>query len=220
MSKKEKEEKTKPKKFLIDTETEKSVKDVLEKADLESEIVENILLQLNEKYKIKIESFKEDYHVYQQTGRFFTSTKVRQVKRRDYACFINFETDLLLVERIRMSDGVTLQTKTYEYPIALTKTIEIKLNPLINVNRRIILHLCVANISALEISNHIKNLASSVFLRNILKYRDKKLAEKPIIQIVIGCCLLGVVFYFMLIRVFEKAIVRIIGDLTLTPPAT
>lgn len=214
------------KKFIDDSELieakqekDKSIARILQEGKLETDVVENILLQLNQKYKTQIEQYKEDYHKYQQSGRYFTSTKVRKVKKRDFACFINFETDLMLIERIRLSDGVNLQTATYEYPIVLTRSIEIKLLPF-NLQRKFVIHLCVANISSLEISNHIKNLASSVFLRNILKYRDRKALDKPLTQIIIGSLLLGVVFYFMLIRVFQKAILRIIGDLTLTPPAT
>ena len=181
--------------------------------------IEKIKLQLNVKYKDKIKAFKKDYNLYAQTGRFFTSTQLRKIKRRDWVCFIDCESDILVIEKVVYSDGTTIQSKSYEYPVALTKTIEMKPGLLSLKRRGTIIHLCIANTYALQIGNHVKNLANSVFLKSILKYRgDKKLSDKPLLQMIIAGLLFGFVLYFVMIKVFENAIIHMLGAFEIIPP--
>lgn len=206
-------------------ETEKfgKGKDIIEKDSLleeglDPELVEKITLQLNDEYRDKIQNFKDDYNTYMQTGRHVSSTHVRRIKKRDLLCFINLETDTLLIERVVYCDGINIRSKTYEYPVALVKTIQIKLFPLLNVQSRIVIHLAISNIHSLDIASKVRSLADSVFLKNILRYQDKRLGEKPIMQIIIAGAVFGLVAYFVLLQVFKKAIIRILGDMTLQPP--
>lgn len=170
----------------------------------------------SKRYNEKIDKFKEEYHKYSQTGRFLSSTNVRKPKPRDLVAFINLETDTFIVERVQSFDGNIISTKSYEYPLSLIKTLQIRLFPLLNVNNRIVIHLAISNIESLDIANKLKELSDSVFLKNILKYGEKKALEKPITQIIIAGAVFGLVFYFVFIQVFKKAIINIAGNLT--PP--
>ena len=153
-----------------------------------------------------------------QTGRFVSSTHVRRIKQRDLIAYINLETDTFLIERVQHCDGITVKSKTYEYPLALIKTLQIKLFPLLNIQSKIIVHLAISNIHALDIGAKVRNLSESVFLKNILRYDEKKTMDNPIMKIIIGGAVFGIVFYFVLLQVFKKAIIKIIGDLTTHPP--
>lgn len=185
--------------------------------DIDPSILEDIKLKLNVEYKDKMDRFKEDYHKYAQSGRFVTSTYTRRIRKRDLVCFINLETDLLIVERVQWCDGVTVKSKSYEYPVSLIKTIEIKVVPFLNMKSKIIIHLAIANIYSLDMTNKLRHLADSVFLKSILRYQDKKLHEKPITQIIIAGVVFGLVLYVALIQVFKKAILKFLGELTLKP---
>lgn len=182
------------------------------------QVIEQLKLELNRDYKKRMNVFKEEYHKYAQAGRSFSSTHIRRVRKRDRICFINMENDTLLVERVLDCDGVNITSKTYEYPLSLIKTIEIKLFPLLNVENKIILHLAIANTSSLDIANKMRNLSDSVFLRNILRYGSTKLMDKPIFKIVIASVLGGIAFYFAMLYVFKKAIIQIIGQVETTNP--
>ncbi len=197
-------------------EVEKVFEDFQE--DIHPEIKEEILLRLGSVYRDKLEVFKEDYHRYAQTGRFVTSTYTRKIKRRDLVCFINLETDLLIIERVQWCDGVTVKSKSYEYPVSLIKTIEVRTTPIINIRNKIVIHLAIANTYSLDITNKLRDLADSVFMKSILRYQDKKFAEKPITQIIIAGVVFGLVLYIALIQVFKKAILKMIGQMTLVPP--
>jgi len=200
------------------TSLDEEVEQLILDSSIEPTVVEKLQIQLNKKYKDKVEQFKTDYHKYMQTGRHISSTRMREIKRRDLAVFLNLETDLCVIERVMNCDGVTLETQSYKYPVTLTKTILIKLFPLLNVKNKIILHLCIANVESLEIANHTKNLVSSVFLKHLLKHEDdRKLMEKPFMQIIVAGLVFGIVGYFMFIQVFKKVVVTIIGELTLNP---
>lgn len=213
--------KTKEKeKFQHSGETEtKKIEDILRNQNVTAEQIENLILEIEEVFKGKIETFKESYHTYQQSGRYVTSTKLRQIKKRDYACFINLQTDVLVIERIKGSDGVNLHTDNYEYPISLTKSIEIRTSPIVSIKKKTVIHLCIANVSSLEIASHMRNLVDSVFLRNILKYKDERaIMEKPLMQIIIGGLIFGIALYFGLMQVFKKAIIYMIGQFEIIPP--
>lgn len=200
--------------------TEKHIERMLEEQEIKPDIIEKIKIELNVKYREQINAFKKDYNIYQQSGRYFTSTRMRLIKKGDWVCFIDLEADILIIEKVLYSDGKSIQSKSYEYPVALTKTIEMSPKLFSIRRKKTIIHLCIANTYALNISNHIKNLSDSVFLRTILKYRDKrKLSEKPIFQLFIGGFIFGIIAYFVLIKVFEKAIVYMIGNFTIIPPA-
>lgn len=214
MPKKDKEKET-----FGDKGIEKDIETTLSDYKLEPNIVEKLKMELNKNYKDKIQAFKRDYSTYAQTGRFFTSTKLRQIKKRDWVCFIDCEADILIIEKVLYSDGTTLQSNSYEYPVALTKTIEMTPSFFSLRRKKIIIHLCIANTYALEIGNHMKDLTSSVFLKAILRTKDsKKLSEKPLLQMIIAGALFGIIAYFVLIKVFEKAIVNMIGQFQITPP--
>jgi len=202
------------------TTKSKEIEEVFEEFqdDIHPEIKEEILLKLGSAYRDKLEVFKEDYHRYAQTGRFVTSTHTRKIKRRDLVCFINLETDLLIIERVQWCDGVTVKSKSYEYPVSLIKTIEVRTMPLMSMKSKIVIHLAIANTYSLDITNKLRDLADSVFMKSILRYQDKKFAEKPIIQILIAGGIFGLVLYIALIQVFKKAILRMIGQMTLVPP--
>lgn len=216
MSKKDEE-----KEVFGDKGISKEIEKTLDKHEIQPNVVEKIKLQLNKTYKDNIQEFKRDYNTYQQTGRFFTSTRLRQIKKRDWVCFIDCEADILIIEKVVYSDGITLQSKSYEYPIALTKTIEMQPKLLSLKRKGTIIHLCIANTYALGISNHMKNLTSSVFLKAILKYREgRKLSDKPLLQMLTAGFLFGIVAYFVLIKVFEKAIFYMIGEFQVIPPPT
>lgn len=218
MSKEEKKE-DEPKKFGKETKT-KDMAEVFEEyqEEINPEIKEEILLKLGSVYRDKLERFKEDYHRYAQTGRFVTSTHVRRIKRRDLICFINLETDLLIIERVQWCDGVTVKSKSYEYPVSLIKTIEVKTMPIVNIKNKIVIHLAISNTYSLDITNKLRDLADSVFMKSILRYQDKKFTEKPITQIFIAGIVFGLVGYIMLIQVFKKAIIKMLGQMTLVPP--
>lgn len=197
-----------------------AIEDILKSEKVTVEKIENIVLEIESVFKGKIDEFKESYHTYQQSGRYVTTTKLRQIKKRDFACFINLQTDVLVIERIKGSDGVNLHTNNYEYPISLTKSIEIKTSPLISMKKKTVIHLCIANVSSLEIASHMRDLVNSVFLRNILKYKDERaVMEKPLMQIIIGGLIFGIALYFGLMQVFKKAIVYMIGQFEIVPPA-
>ena len=211
--------KDKEKEVFGDKGSEKVIESMLEQQELKPELIEKLKLELDKIYKDKIQLFKTDYNKYAQTGRFFTSTKLRQIKKRDWVCFVDCEADILVIEKVVYSDGTTLQSKSYEYPVALTKTIEMKPSIISLKRRGIIIHLCIANTYALQIGNHVRNLANSVFLKSILKYKDgRKLSEKPLLQMIIAGAIFGLVGYFMLLQVFEKAILHFIGQFEIIPP--
>lgn len=189
--------------------------------ELDEDIKNKIIFHLEKDYKNKLENFKDDYHKYMVSGRYVTGTNMREIKRGDLAVFLNLETDVTVMERVRRTDGVTLITKNYEYDIALTKTIIIKRIPIIHgLSTKIIIHLCIANVHSLKIATQLKQLSDSVFLRNLLKYKDKTLRDKPIIQMLIAGAIFGIVLYFALIQVFKEAILTFIGSLTLNPPTS
>lgn len=199
----------------------KEIDEVLEKFqddNIDATVLEEIKLKLNTVYKEKMNKFKDDYHKYAQSGRFVTSTYTRRIRKRDLVCFINLETDLLIVERVEWCDGVTVKSKSYEYPVSLIKTIEIKIMPLLNFKSKIIIHLAISNIYSLDMTNKLRNLADSVFMKSILRYQDKKMLEKPLTQIIIAGLVFGLVLYVALIQVFKKAILRFLGELQLRPP--
>jgi hypothetical protein len=205
---------------LVQIEKEKEDMQILFN-DLDENIKNKILLHLEEEYKEKLDNFKGDYHKYMVSGRYVTGTNMREIKRGDLAVFLNLETDVTVMERVRKTDGVTIITKNYEYDIALTKTIVIKRIPIIHgLSTKIIIHLCIANVSSLKIATQLKALSDSVFLRNLLKYKDRTLKDKPILQMIIAGGIFGVVLYFSLIQVFKEAILSFIGTLTLNPPVT
>jgi len=185
--------------------------------NIDATILEEIKLKLNTVYKEKMERFKEDYHQYAQTGRYVTSTYTRRIRKKDLICFINLETDLLIVERVQWCDGVTVKSKSYEYPVSLIKTIEIKVMPLLNFKSKIIIHLAISNIYSLDLTNKLRNLADSVFMKSILRYQDKKMLEKPLTQIILSGLVFGVILYIALIQVFKKAILKFMGELQLKP---
>jgi len=54
-------------------------------------------------------------------------------------------------------------------------------------------------------------------LKNILRYKSTRTMDKPLVQMVIAGAVFGLVLYFVLIQVFKKAIIRMIGELTLKP---
>lgn len=189
--------------------------------ELDEDIKNKIVLNLEKEYKEKLDDFKGDYHKYMVSGRYVTGTNMREIKRGDLAVFLNLETDVTVMERVKKTDGVTLITKNYEYDIALTKTIMIKRIPIIHgLSTKIIIHLCIANVSSLKIATQLKALSDSVFLRNLLKYKDRTLKDKPILQMLIAGGIFGIVLYFSLVQVFKEAILSFIGTLTLNPPAT
>ena len=217
MSKKEKKEQQEQE--LIQVKKQKKEIEILYD-ELDEGLKSKIILHLEEKYKKNLNTFKDDYHKYMVSGRYVTGTNMRVIKRGDLAVFLNLETDVTVMERVRRTDGVTLITKNYEYDIALTKTILIKRIPIIHgLSTKIIIHLCIANVSSLKIATQLKALSDSVFLRNLLKYKDKTLKDKPIIQMIIAGGIFGIVLYFALIQVFKEAILQFIGTLTLQPPA-
>lgn len=200
---------------------ERDIETTLDEHKLNPDIVEKIKLQLNKSYREKIQSFKQEYNEYSQAGRFFTSTQLRRIKKRDWVCFIDCEADILIIERVVYSDGTTLQSNSYEYPVGLTKTIEMQPSFFSLRRKKIIIHLCIANTYALEISNHMKGLTSSVFLKAILKTKDRsKLSEKPLLKMILSGFIFGIIAYFVLIQVFEEAIINMIGQFQITPPET
>ena len=212
MPKKEQKEKFDKTETITENFTE-----LLSRFTLPSEEKEELILELDKAYSIKVDSFKDDYHTYQQSGRFVSSTRLREIKRKDFICFVNLETDVIVIERVQGSDGINVYSNTYEYPLSLTKTIILRtsLNPM---KKRTVIHLCIANVSSLEIASEMKNLVNSVFLRNLLKYEDSKGAlEKPLTQIIIGGLVFGLVLYFALIQVFKKAIIHMLGQFEITP---
>jgi len=187
--------------------------------ELDETIKNKIVFHLEKGYKEKLENFKDDYHKYMVSGRYVTGTNLREIKRGDLAVFLNLETDVTVMERVKKTDGVTLITRNYEYDIALTKTLIIKRIPIIHgISTKIIIHLCIANVHSLKIATQLKALSDSVFLRNLLKYKDKSLKDKPILQMIIAGGIFGLVLYFAMIQVFKDAILSFIGSLTLLPP--
>jgi hypothetical protein len=189
--------------------------------ELDETLRTKIVFQLEKGYKEKLNEFKKDYHKYMVSGRYVTGTNMREIKRGDLAVFLNLETDVTVMERVKKTDGVTLITKNYEYDIALTKTIIIRRIPIIHgIGTKINIHLCISNVSSLKIATQLKALSDSVFLRNLLQYKDRTLKDKPILQMLIAGAIFGLVFYFALIQVFKEAILTMIGSLTLIPPVT
>lgn len=191
----------------------------LKEYGVSANLIEKILLEINKKAKINIDNYKKDYHKYAQTGRYFTTTQIRRPKRNQYVCFVNLETDTLIIERIKSCDGITIKTKSYTYPLSLIKTIEIKLFPLLNFNSKIYIHLAIADISSLDIASKMQNLADSVFMKNLLQYGGEKLSDKPLFKIILGGLIGGLVFYFAMILIFRKIIVSIFQTNLPTPTA-
>jgi len=199
-------------------EYDEEIEEILKKEKLQRVTIENILLEISEKYKKSIDEFKDTYHKYQQSGRFVTSTFMRRVKKGQLIIYLNLETDLFIIEKVQYCDGVTVKSKSFDYPMSLVKTVFIKKNFL--QIRPLIINVAITNIETLDFAGHLSDLADSVFLKNILKYEEsQKILDRPITQIIISGAVFGLVFYFALLKVFEKAIINIIGSLNLIPPS-
>jgi len=97
------------------TEQEKEIEIEIEQEfnSLDNKIKNEIVFALEKKYKKQLTEFKEDYHKYMVSGRFVTGTNLREIKRGDLAVFLNLETDVTVIEKIKQTDGVTLITRNY-----------------------------------------------------------------------------------------------------------
>jgi len=184
------------------------------------EALEKVKLQINSEYKQNLEEFKDSYNRYAQAGRSFTTTRIRRIKKNDLFVVVNMENDTFTVERVQEFDGTNVKSKTFIFPANMIKSIEIRLMPIINLNNKILIHLAIVNIRSGDIANKMRNLSDSVFMQNILKYNQKGLGDKPLLKIIIGAVLGGLVFYIVMLWVFKKIIVQIVGDITNHTPTS
>jgi len=191
------------------------IEDLLTKSKvLSSSEKKKIIDQLEEYYNEEILNYKQSYKLL-HANKDFTSTRIRTVKKGEIAIFINLTDDTIFMERIQSFDSTTIRTKHRIFPLGLIKTIAIAKPfyiPMFEEPYRYI-HLCIANAHALDLSQKINELVSSEFLKAIITYEQPKgLKDNPYVQIVIGSVVFGLVMYFVLLQVFKKAIVRMIGE--------
>jgi len=181
---------------------------------LSSSEKKKIIDQLEEYYNEEILNYKQSYKLL-HANKDFTSTRIRTVKKGEIAIFINLTDDTIFMERIQSFDSTTIRTKHRIFPLGLIKTIAIAKPfyiPMFEEPYKYI-HLCIANAHALDLSQKINELVSSEFLKAIITYEQPKgLKDNPYVQIVIGSVVFGLVMYFVLLQVFKKAIVRMIGE--------
>ncbi len=83
-----------------------TIDEILTEEDINPTLIEKIKLEINKKYTEDLNNFKDDYDKYLQTGRFFTSTRMRTIKKGDLIVFMNFETDFLTIEKVKSCDGI------------------------------------------------------------------------------------------------------------------